>query len=102
MHRAGIEHLDLNLGNLITDSPAAESSPRVLILDWDRARQHSREGEFALRNLLRLFRSGLKIQPDPELFAACLRSFLKAYFQNETARQPAPAKAGLGCCPETG
>ncbi len=80
MHEAGIDHPDLNLGNLLVRGAAPGAPAEVLILDWDRARVHGRAGSFAFRNLLRLFRSGRKLQPDPARLASCLRSFLRGYF----------------------
>ena len=104
MHGAGIDHPDLNLTNLlVTESDFgldADSSGEasVVIVDWDRARRHARLGNAGFRNLLRLYRSGLKLQRLSEFAASsrgrwrqyclgsCARSFLRGYFS--TAGDP--------------
>jgi 3-deoxy-D-manno-octulosonic acid kinase len=57
MHDAGVEHRDLNLGNLMLRGDAAER--RVWVIDLDRARLHPDALPFALRQqaLRRLERS---------------------------------------------
>jgi 3-deoxy-D-manno-octulosonic acid kinase len=87
MHRAGIDHQDLNLKNLlVAKAPRAaqKNEERVLILDWDRARVRAKEDDgFAFKNLLRLYRSALKLRSNVQLLAPCLRGFLRGYFQDD-------------------
>ncbi len=79
MHGCGIDHRDLNLNNLLFDAAGG----RVLVLDWDRARLLNGPGAEAFRNLLRLFRSGLKLRPDSRRLGAALRAFLRGYFSTD-------------------
>ncbi len=60
MHDAGIEHRDLNLGNLLIRSSGAE--PEAFVIDLDGARSHSRALGFGPRqqSLRRLERSYVK------------------------------------------
>lgn len=60
MHDRGLEHRDLNLGNLVLVEPRAE--PEALVLDLDAARLHSGPLGFAARQraLRRLERSYVK------------------------------------------
>lgn len=80
MHEAGIDHRDLNLANLLV----TREGDQVLILDWDRATIRTGGARrFAFKNLLRLYRSALKLQGHSTRLAPCLRSFLRGYFQRE-------------------
>lgn len=84
LHVAGIDHPDLNLGNILVTgaagAPAGSDPIKAFIVDWDRARTRDRECNFALRNLLRLHRSGRKLQPDPGILGPSVRAFLRGYF----------------------
>jgi hypothetical protein len=61
MHAAGLEHRDLNLGNILLRT-APGGSPEALVIDLDRARLHDRPLRFGLRQraLRRIERSYLK------------------------------------------
>ena len=61
MHDAGVDHVDLNLGNLLL-AHGDDDSPRCWIIDFDRARLGSRSLSFARRQraLRRLERSLVK------------------------------------------
>ena len=63
MHDEGVEHLDLNLGNLLL---RRGDVPQAFVVDLDRARLHDRPLEFALRQrgLRRLERSYVKLCGD--------------------------------------
>jgi hypothetical protein len=70
MHEAGIAHADLNLTNILIQS--SNTSPQVLLLDFDRAQvlcdpvpRPQRE-----RTLRRLQRSFQKLNPDGALYSA--------------------------------
>lgn len=56
MHRAGFEHADLNVHNLLLDAAG-----QVHIIDWDRGAHHPSPGAYAQRNLDRLARSLRKV-----------------------------------------
>jgi len=62
MHDAGIEHRDLNLGNLLLRDPAGEAGA-VFVIDLDRARAHDGPlpDDLRRRALQRLERSHLKL-----------------------------------------
>jgi 3-deoxy-D-manno-octulosonic acid kinase len=101
MHDAGIDHPDLNLTNLLVSLRPGAEGPAVLILDWDRARRRAHGGAFVHRNLLRLYRSALKLRPDLARLGFALRSFLHGYFSAPCPeRRPgenggaAPVKSG--------
>jgi hypothetical protein len=86
MHEAQIDHPDLNIGNILvrSPSPGAAGSAEAFIVDWDKARLRPRGSWNPYRNLMRLWRSVLKLtaasradfRADPSL----LRSFLRGYF----------------------
>lgn len=97
MHEAHIDHPDLNLGNILArvsgvngaengakEPGQSQAFPEAFIVDWDRARLRHRGSWNPHRNLLRLWRSALKLArlsrppvvPDP----AALRAFLRGYF----------------------
>lgn len=59
MHRVGIDHADLHLGNIVAS--LEEGPPRAFILDWDRAVCRG-EGNWKFENLLRLWRSVEKLR----------------------------------------
>jgi 3-deoxy-D-manno-octulosonic acid kinase len=65
MHDVGVEHRDLNLGNLLLRTEP-DSEPRAWVLDLDRARLHTGPLRFRLRQraLRRLERSHLKLFGD--------------------------------------
>ena len=70
MHEAGIAHADLNLTNILIQS--SNTSPQVLLLDFDRAQVLSDpvprpQRERTLRRLQRSFR---KLNPDGALYSA--------------------------------
>lgn len=54
MHRAGIDHPDLHLGNIV--GTLEGGAPRVFIIDWDRARCHRGDSWKPYGNLVRLWR----------------------------------------------
>ncbi len=81
MHGAGIDHHDLNVNNLMACSAGAAAPLQVIVLDWDRACLRLRPGGFAYRNLLRLYRSCLKMRVGLAQLAAPARSFLRGYFR---------------------
>ena len=83
MHDVGIDHRDLNLGNLLVLPPARHSEPDVLILDWDRARLRNDNGTFGYQNLLRLLRSAFKGRADTRFLAVATRGFLRGYFSGD-------------------
>jgi 3-deoxy-D-manno-octulosonic acid kinase len=62
LHDAGIEHADLNLKNVLVVG-SADTAPRALVIDLDRARERAGPLDPGRRieNLLRLWRSALKI-----------------------------------------
>jgi tRNA A-37 threonylcarbamoyl transferase component Bud32 len=64
MHDAGVEHRDLNLGNLLVGEAGADG-PRAFVIDLDRARCHAAALPFAARQaaLRRLERSYVKSGP---------------------------------------
>jgi 3-deoxy-D-manno-octulosonic acid kinase len=55
LHRAGVDHADLNAHNILIDAKGT-----VSIIDFDRGRVRA-PGTWAARNLLRLRRSLVKI-----------------------------------------
>lgn len=81
MHGAGIDHHDLNVNNLMAHATGAAAPLQVIVLDWDRARFRPRPSGFAYRNLLRLYRSGLKMRVGLAQLAEPVRSFLRGYFR---------------------
>jgi 3-deoxy-D-manno-octulosonic acid kinase len=92
MHDAGIDHRDLNVGNIV-GSLAGE--PRAHIVDWDRARRRPHGSWNPLANLVRLWRSAEKARrlgalrrsdspSSPEVERALrgsLRAFARGYFR---------------------
>jgi hypothetical protein len=58
MHRAGIDHRDLHLGNIVGRVEKGEA--RVHIVDWDRACFRAAGAWNPLENLVRLWRSAEK------------------------------------------
>jgi aminoglycoside phosphotransferase (APT) family kinase protein len=62
MHDAGVEHRDLNLGNLLVRA-GGEMEPEAFVVDLDAARLHDRPLDFGLRlrALRRLERSHVKL-----------------------------------------
>ena len=87
MHRAGIDHTDLNVTNIIASAEGAE--PRVFVIDWDRARIRRRGAWNAHANLARLWRSvdkGLRLgrfrmpARGGVSWMRPLRAFLRGYF----------------------
>lgn len=86
MHDVGIDHRDLNLGNLLVLRSSLEGeSADVRILDWDRARILDGRAPFGSQNLLRLLRSALKQDADSRLLAVSLCAFLRGYFPGDVA-----------------
>ncbi len=108
MHDAHIDHPDLNLGNVLTRAAAEPPSsgsrtgppagpragPRAapceaFIVDWDRARMRLSPRWNPNRNLLRLWRSALKLarsRPDVRTAdPAPLQAFLRGYFGRNRA-----------------
>ena len=86
MHETGIDHPDLNLGNLLAVRSSLKEGPAdVRILDWDRARLRDGPSPYGFQNLLRLLRSALKKLPDERLLSICLQAFLRGYFQGDVA-----------------
>jgi 3-deoxy-D-manno-octulosonic acid kinase len=61
LHRAGVDHADLNAHNILVDVAGVEDTVRVI--DFDRGRLRER-GAWASRNLQRLRRSLVKISRD--------------------------------------
>lgn len=83
MHDVGIDHRDLNLGNLLVLPPAPDSEPEVLILDWDRARLQNHDAAFGYQNLLRLLRSAFKGRAETRFLSVATRGFLRGYFSGD-------------------
>jgi 3-deoxy-D-manno-octulosonic acid kinase len=80
LHRAGIEHADLNLTNLLV-SPQTRD-PSALVIDFDRARVYPAPLPERQRqqNLRRLQRSLKKLDPNGVLASACdAANFCQAY-----------------------
>jgi 3-deoxy-D-manno-octulosonic acid kinase len=65
MHDAGVQHRDLNLGNLVLRT-RPDAAPEPFVIDLDRARLHGGELSFRLRQqaLRRLERSYVKVCGD--------------------------------------
>lgn len=91
MHVAGIDHPDLNLGNILArpgpgtpPDPSGAPIASAYIVDWDRARLRPAGSWNPHRNLLRLWRSVLKLaRRSPSAggrVPASLRAFLRGYF----------------------
>ena len=95
MHDAGVEHLDLNFGNLLVREPAG-AAPEAFVVDLDRARLHGGALPVGKRRaaLLRMERSYLKSFGDGGPFPAPrARAWAEAYAGN------APSLAGLLAAP---
>ncbi len=88
MHDARIDHADLNLGNVLTRA-APERACEAFIVDWDRARLRSSSGWDPHENLLRLWRSALKLarsrRGGSSSDSVPLRAFLRGYFGRNRA-----------------
>jgi 3-deoxy-D-manno-octulosonic acid kinase len=88
MHDAQIDHPDLNVGNILARSstPGSGESAEAFIIDWDRARLRPPGSWNPHRNLLRLFRSALKLarlsRPGSFPDSTALRAFLHGYFEH--------------------
>ncbi len=88
LHDAGINHPDLNLGNILIARDSG--ADRIHLIDFDRATLG--DGPLARRErdttLIRIYRSLVKLSlPDPPLLSAGERDFfLEAYWQNGSAR----------------
>jgi 3-deoxy-D-manno-octulosonic acid kinase len=79
LHRAGVDHADLNAHNILLDSRQA-----VSVIDFDRGQIRAR-GRWRERNLRRLQRSLVKISQalPPERFtAAAWQAFLAGYHES--------------------
>jgi 3-deoxy-D-manno-octulosonic acid kinase len=76
LHRAGVDHADLNAHNILLDSQGV-----VSVIDFDRGRLRS-PGSWRNANLLRLHRSLGKIArslPPDRFTAAVWSGFMAAY-----------------------
>jgi len=79
MHRAGVLHEDLNLGNLLVDAGG-----RVHLLDLGRSRISSPGAAGRAANLARLYRSGVKWKLVPQSLSSTDRArFLRGYAPDE-------------------
>jgi 3-deoxy-D-manno-octulosonic acid kinase len=98
MHDAEIDHPDLNIGNILVRTGGGQSdgsvgsgssSAKAFIIDWDRARFRPKGTWNPHRNLLRLWRSAVKLarlsHPSRRPDAAALRAFLRGYFRKNRA-----------------
>jgi 3-deoxy-D-manno-octulosonic acid kinase len=94
MHRAGIDHPDLHLGNLLVSTGG--DAPRVSIVDWDRARRRAEGTWNPLANLHRLWRSARKRRlaarielgtgrggADASPVARACLAFIRGYFEGD-------------------
>jgi 3-deoxy-D-manno-octulosonic acid kinase len=87
MHQAEIDHPDLNIGNILT-RPGEDGRAEAFIVDWDRARIRPAGSWNPHRNLLRLWRSVLKLShrsPAGAADRAALLAFLRGYFEKDIA-----------------
>ncbi len=89
MHDAQIDHPDLNIGNILarlSSTPSNDAVAEAFIVDWDRARLRPAGSWNPHRNLLRLFRSALKLarlsKPGSRPDSIALRAFLHGYFEH--------------------
>ncbi len=91
MHQAKIDHPDLNLRNILIvrdQKPEfSEKSQRALLLDWDKAQIVESGQDFHFKNLLRLFRSALKLRIPAWRLRRASSLFLRAYFQESYTSQ---------------
>jgi 3-deoxy-D-manno-octulosonic acid kinase len=95
MHEAEIDHPDLNVGNILA-GPSRDTAGAVepgaaaaYIIDWDRARPRAAGSWNPHRNLLRLWRSALKMARVTRPAAApdrrAVQAFLRGYFHQNRA-----------------
>ena len=79
LHRAGVDHADLNAHNVLLDSKGM-----VSVIDFDRGRERA-PGAWSARNLRRLQRSLAKIAPGlpPQRYSAQSWEWLLAGYKNK-------------------
>jgi 3-deoxy-D-manno-octulosonic acid kinase len=85
LHRAGVDHADLNAHNILLDREGA-----VSVIDFDRGRLRA-PGAWSLRNLQRLRRSLAKISRDlpPGRFSDATWDWLMAGYENASGGEAA-------------
>ena len=94
MHRLGIDHPDLHLGNIVTS--ANGDAARAHVVDWDRARCRPEGTWNPYGNLVRLWRSVLKGRHlgalgrgheklDPRLVSRPVLAFIDGYFDGRAS-----------------